>query len=194
MVFVDLTKAFGTVNREALWKVLRKHGIPNCMLSVIMSFHQGMKGAVVSGGRVSKQFGVFNGTKQVCVIAPVLFAWYFSVMLQYAYAGSTCGVQFKFRTSGGLFNDYRFKTGICVRSSVIRDLLFADDAALGAASLEEAQEAVDRFSNAWRAFGLTISLPSAPKQIRGVKQKLPVHWFPNIPITVIIIIIILSCR
>ena len=28
MVFVDLTKAFDTVNREALWQVLKKLGIP----------------------------------------------------------------------------------------------------------------------------------------------------------------------
>ena len=73
------------------------------MFSVIISFHWGMKGAVVSGEMVSELFGVSNGTKQSCVMAPVLFALHFSAMLQYAYAGSTCGVQFKFCTSGGFF-------------------------------------------------------------------------------------------
>ena len=38
MVFVDLTKAFDTVNREALWQVLKKLGIPENMLNVIISF------------------------------------------------------------------------------------------------------------------------------------------------------------
>ena len=35
MVFVDRTKAFDTVNREALWKVLAKIGIPENMINVI---------------------------------------------------------------------------------------------------------------------------------------------------------------
>ena len=47
-VFIDLTKAFDTVNRSALWFVLRKRGIPpkitNC--NMIISLHEGMLGTV----------------------------------------------------------------------------------------------------------------------------------------------------
>ena len=57
MVFVDLTKAFHTVNRNALWKVLKKFGISD-MLNVIISFHEGMKAAVLS--EFSDSFGVSN--------------------------------------------------------------------------------------------------------------------------------------
>ena len=105
-------------------------GIPNSMLSIIISFHRGMKSAVVSGGKVSEPFGGFHWNKAgLC-----LFALYFSVMLQYAYAGSTWGFHFQFRTSGGRFNHHRFNHHR-VRSSIIHDLLFADDAALVVASL-----------------------------------------------------------
>ena len=50
MVFIDLTKAFDTVNRTALWKILKKLGIPDNMIKVIISFHEGMKASVVSNG------------------------------------------------------------------------------------------------------------------------------------------------
>ena len=50
IVFVDLTKVFDTVNQQALWKVLKKLGIPEKMLNVIISFHEGMKAPVVSDG------------------------------------------------------------------------------------------------------------------------------------------------
>ena len=59
--------------------------------------------------------------------------------------------------------------------------------------MEEAQELVDRFSNACKAFGLTISIkktevvhqPSpSPKKIKGVQQKPPVYQFPTTPIKV----------
>ena len=158
MVFVDLTKAFDTVNRAALWKILKKLGIPDTMLKVIASFHDGMKASVVSNGDTSESFEVTNGTKQGCVMAPILFALFFSVMLKYAFSDISAGVKFQFRTSGGIFNQQRFKAKTLLRWQIIRDLLFADDAALVATSLEEAQLLVDRFSAACKAFGLTISI------------------------------------
>ena len=193
MVFVDLTKAFDTVNREALWQVLKKLRIPENMLKVIISFYQGMRANVVSDGMTSAPFNVTNGTKQGCVMAPVLFALLFSVMLEYALADKDSGVKFQFRTTGGLFNHQRFKAKSRLRAKKIRDLLFADDAALVATSFEEAQQLLDRFSVACKAFGLTISIkktevihqpPPTPKQIRGIKQKPPVHNFPETPLRV----------
>ena len=109
MVFIDLTKAFDTVNRPALWKVLRKLGIPENMLSVISSFHNGMKASVHAGGESSTSFNVSNGTKQGCVMAPVLFALFFSVMLSHAFEDCDKGIEIRFRSSGGLFNQQRFK-------------------------------------------------------------------------------------
>ena len=193
MVFVDLTKAFDTVNRNALWKVLKKLGIPDNMLNVIISFHEGMKASVLSDGDFSDPFDVSNGTKQGCVMAPVLFALFFSVMLLHAFSECDAGVHFQFRTSGGLFNHQRFKAKTLTRTTLIHDLLFADDAALVATSFEEAQYLVDRFSLACKAFGLTISIKKTevvhqpkptPKQVKGVRQPPPVHEFPDIPITI----------
>ena len=126
-------------------------------------------------------------------MAPVLFALLFSVMLKHAFADVDTGVKFQFRTSGGIFNHQRFKAKTLLRRTIIRDLLFADDAALVATSLEEAQFLVDRFAAACKAFGLTISIKKTevihqpcptPKQVNGVKQNQPVHNFPPTPIRV----------
>ena len=38
-VFVDLTKAFDSVDRSALWEVLLKSGCPPDFVSIIRSFH-----------------------------------------------------------------------------------------------------------------------------------------------------------
>jgi hypothetical protein len=37
VLFVDITKAFDTVNREMLWQILAKYGIPSNLISVIKS-------------------------------------------------------------------------------------------------------------------------------------------------------------
>ena len=42
IVFVDLTKAFDTVNHNGLWKILCIFGCPDKLVSLIESFDDGM--------------------------------------------------------------------------------------------------------------------------------------------------------
>ena len=157
MAFIDLAKAFDTVPRASLWTVLGKLGIPEKMKKIIISFHDGMMAQVAHGGKISEPFTVDNGTKQGCVLAPLLFALYFAVMLQHALQNKTLGVPICFRDTGGLFNIRRFTAKTKVSTEMLCDLLFADDCALVAHSLQELQELMDGFSSACKAFGLTIS-------------------------------------
>ena len=41
MAFVDLTKAFDTVNRD-LWNILQKFGCPPTFIAILQQFHTGM--------------------------------------------------------------------------------------------------------------------------------------------------------
>jgi len=58
IAFIDLTKAFDTVNRDLLWQVLGKFGCPPHFLSILREFHTDMSARVVQGGELSKSFGV----------------------------------------------------------------------------------------------------------------------------------------
>ena len=40
--FVDLTKAFDTVSRDGLWKIMAKYSCPNHFITIIQQFHDGM--------------------------------------------------------------------------------------------------------------------------------------------------------
>ena len=42
MTFIDLTKAFDTVSRKSLWKILAKFGCPNKLIAMVRQFHDGM--------------------------------------------------------------------------------------------------------------------------------------------------------
>ena len=169
MAFVDLTKAFDTVSRTALWIVLQKLGIPNQMRKIIISFHEGMMGQVIQNGEISDPFSIANGTKQGCVLAPLLFALYFAVMLNYAFEGKQLGVPVCFRATGGLFNIRRFNAPTKTTLELILDLLFADDCALVSQSPEKLQVIVDCFARGCKDFGLTIST----KKTKVVYQPIP---------------------
>nr|VZI49912.1 unnamed protein product [Spirometra erinaceieuropaei] len=67
--FVDLTKAFDTVNREGLWKIMQKFGCPERFIQMVRQLHDGMMARVTDNGAVSEAFAVTNGVKQGCVLA-----------------------------------------------------------------------------------------------------------------------------
>ena len=160
LLFIDLTKAFDTVNREGLWRILEKAGCPKLFVNIICSFHDGMKASVREGSGKSPSFGVTSGTKQGCVLAPTLFSIFFSMMLLVAFKDTSDGVDIKSRCDVGIgsIKSKHFDAPTKVTLSTIRDLLFADDCALAATSLEALQRLCNRFSAAARRFGLIISI------------------------------------
>ena len=78
MTFVDLTKAFDTVSREGLWKIMAKFGCPAKFIAMVRQFHDGMLARVQNDGEFSDPFPVTNGVKQGCVLASTLFSMMFS--------------------------------------------------------------------------------------------------------------------
>nr|VZI42983.1 unnamed protein product [Spirometra erinaceieuropaei] len=83
--FVDLTKAFDTVNREGLWKIMQQFGCPERFIQMVRQLNDGMMARVTDNGAVSEAFAVTNGVKQGCVLASTLFSLIFSAMLVDAY-------------------------------------------------------------------------------------------------------------
>nr|VZI27907.1 unnamed protein product [Spirometra erinaceieuropaei] len=96
--FVDLTKAFDTVNREGLWKIMQKFGCPERFTQMVRQLHDGMMARVTDNGAVSEAFAVTNGVKQGCVLAPTLFSLMFSAMLVDAYRDERPGIRIAYRT------------------------------------------------------------------------------------------------
>ena len=65
---------------------------------------------------------------------------------------------FRSRTDGKLFNLARLRSKTKVNQVLLRDFLFADDAALVVQCDDDLQDLLNGFSNACYDFGLTISL------------------------------------
>ena len=93
-----------------MWLILHKIGCADKFI-IIRSFHEGMKGQVIELGVLSELFGISNGTKQGCVLAPVLFCTFFAMMLL------------------GSLQELRpgYTNSVSTIPAVVRDLLYADD-------------------------------------------------------------------
>ena len=56
VMFIELTKAFDSINRTGLWSLLAKFGCPSKLANVIKQLHDGMMGRVCADGKESDGF------------------------------------------------------------------------------------------------------------------------------------------
>ena len=72
MCFIDLQKAYGTVDRTLLWQVLTRIRVPPQMIAVIRQLHDGMRACVrPDDGICLDWFEVERGLRQGCVLSPL---------------------------------------------------------------------------------------------------------------------------
>ena len=81
MCFVDLQKAYDTVDRTLLWQVLTRIGVPSQMIAVVRQFHDGLRACVrPDGGVCSDWFEVEKGLRQGRVLSSLLFNIFAAVL------------------------------------------------------------------------------------------------------------------
>ena len=119
--------------------------------------------------QLPRHFQSAGGVKQGCVLAPTLFGIFFSMLLQYAFKDCSEGIYIHTRSDGKLYNLARLRAKTKVTEVLIRELLFADDAALTSHTEDGLQQLVTRLSLACKEFGLTISLKKTNVTAQGTE-------------------------
>ena len=124
----------------------------------MIPFHEDTKDTFNYDGATSEPFEIRREVDHGCVLAPTLFGIFFSLMLSYAFGPSTEGVYLHTGTYGKLFNVARLRAKTKVRRVLIREMLFADDAALATHTEGGVRQLMVTLSHACKEFGLTISI------------------------------------
>ena len=105
-----------SVHREALWDLLRLHGIPARIIGLLSGLYSGTESAVECDGGVSSFFPVHKGVRQGCILAPSLFntcmGWVPGRVVDQSHCGASVG------------------------NTKITDLVFANDAVIFTESLK----------------------------------------------------------
>ena len=71
--FVDYEKAFDSLDRETLWKILRHYGMPMKLVNMIKNSYEGMSCRVIHDGQLTENFEIRTGVRQECLLSPFLF-------------------------------------------------------------------------------------------------------------------------
>ena len=135
--YIDFKKAFDSVSRESLWRLLELRGIPPRLIHLISALYSSTESAVKCGAATSDFFLVQTGVRQGCVLAPSLFSTCMDWIMDRVVYGSRCGVS---------FGEVR-----------ITDLDFADDAVIFAETLDVLTGALETLSEEAEPLGLRVS-------------------------------------
>jgi hypothetical protein len=80
-LFVDLVKAFDSISREALFVILRRYGVPDHFLNIVIRLHNGASFTIDVNGEdvvVDSNIGVRQGSNE----GPVLFLFFMLAIME----------------------------------------------------------------------------------------------------------------
>ena len=134
--FMDSIKAFDSVHRQSLWKLMRHYGIPEKITNIVRNSYEGMSCRVVHGKDLTDSFQVRTGVRR-CLLSPFLFL----LALDWIMSTSTSN-----RKNGIQWTPWKH----------LENLDFADDAALLSHTQHQMQEKTTIISQNSARIGLDI--------------------------------------
>ena len=147
-VFIDLTKAFDTVNREALWTVLERIRCPPKLVSMIRLFYDGMTSQVLSNGNVTNSRPGTTGREAGLRTSSGPLQRLFLLYAVPCGQDLEKGVYIRYRLDGSLFDLRRLTAKTKSIQTLLQEVLFAEECARMAHTEQDLQWMLDRFSEA----------------------------------------------
>ena len=144
--FIDFEKAFDSIDRDTLWKLLRHYGIPPKIVTLIQKMYDGTSCKVLHEGRLTDSFQIKTGVRQGCLLSPFLFILAVDWLMKESTSGSRNGIQWTLWTQ-------------------LDDLDFADDIALVSHNHSQMQDKTSTVNQLSGSIGLRIH-PGKSKMLK----------------------------
>lgn len=148
--FIDFEKAFDSVDRESLWKLMAHYGIPPKLISIIKNLYQGMRCQVLHQGYAQDPFDVLTGVKQGCLLSPFLFLLCMDWIMKQTTHNKKTGIQWSL-------------------TEQLEDLDFADDIALLSHNHQQMQDKSQLLETT--AAGLGLKINGSKTKVMRVNNK-----------------------
>ena len=151
-VFIDYSKAFDTIWREYMWKVMHHFGFTTKIIEAVKALYDRNQSAVIVGGEITDFFASSIGVLQGCILSPPLFNLALETVI----------------------NDAQVKVGdagIKIYGTKYNNLRYADDIDVIAEAEEELQAVTTAINAASRRTGMEINLKKTKSMTIGRRHE-----------------------
>jgi len=138
LLFVDLTKAYGSIPISKLWEVLGESNFNNTLIKALKNLY-GNTAEVKIGNVLSHPFNITKGLRQGCCISPTLFKIYIRKALE----------DVKRKCS---------RMGIPLENTTLYTLQFVDDQVVLAGDKEDLEYMTYKLKETYEKWGLDMNL------------------------------------
>ena len=163
ILYVDFKKAFDSIHRSSMIKILKAYDIPPKLLAVIEKMYENTRARVITPDGETELFEIKAGVLQGDTLAPYLFAIVLDHVLRKTFTGKEEELGFKLQRQRSRRNP----------AVVVTDLDFADDLALLTEEIEQAQEVLYRLETEAEKVGLYCNAKKT--EIQAFNQERPVE-------------------
>ena len=120
--FIDYAKAFGYVDHNKLWKILKEVGISDHLTCFLRNLYAGQEATVRTGYGTTDWFQIGKGVHQGCMLSPCLFNFYAEYIMRNAgLEESQAGIKIAGRNINNL--RYTDDTTLMAESKKLKSLL-----------------------------------------------------------------------
>ncbi|VDP42009.1 unnamed protein product [Schistosoma curassoni] len=136
---IDYEKAFDSVDRTTLWRILRHYGMPEKIVSIIRNSYDGLNRKIVYGGQLTDSFETKTRVRQCCLLSTSSFLFLLVIdwIMETSTSGEKHGIQWTSRMQ-------------------LDDLDFTDDLTPMSHTQKQMQEKTTSVATASAAVGLNI--------------------------------------
>lgn len=148
--FIDLRKAYDTVNREALLYKISSYNISGTFFNILQNMYDEVRYSVKFKEGATDMFPSEIGVKQGCILSPTLFSLYLNDMVNIF--DSTCDP-------------------IQIENMKLSALMYADDIVLLSESAEGLQSCLNKLSNYCEIWNLSVNIEKSQVMIFNKSGK-----------------------
>jgi hypothetical protein len=154
MCFIDIQKAYDSVNRELLWKICRHYGLTEKIVKLLKLIHKDTRAKVRINGELSDSFntetGVLQGGIPSCILFNIFFDFVIRKVLEEA---ALTGITFGYGS-----NEFYYTKKEKYDEFDILALMYADDLVANCNSLDDLEKFIYAFEKVTQAYGLTLNV------------------------------------
>ena len=167
LTFIDFKKAFDSIHRGKMMRILKAYGVPPKLLSAIESMYTNTRAKVISPDGETAMFDITAGVLQGDTLAPFLFI----IVLDYALRRATSGRE---EELGFTITPRKSRRHPKV---ALTDLDFADDLSLLSDEIEQAQELLLSVERECKKVGLGVNAKKTKGLPINVENPPPLHTY-----------------